>query len=142
MDLDQQVNKIKVRKITNKDIEDCYNLYMRSYNKNNSIPKYVNNDVFYVATLDNVIVGMVQVDYIDLPFENEKIAYINSVCVDPNYQGKSIAKKLMVEVLNVCKKDGCNKSILTSNNRKEIAHKLYKSLGYKIYDTNVFVKEL
>ena len=82
------------------------------------------------------------VTYIDLLFDKNKIAYINSVCVKKEYRGMHISKKILEYALKLAKSNGCNISMLTSNNKKEIANKLYQSLGYKLYNTNCYKKEL
>ena len=141
MVLDQLENEIVVREMTNDDIEEASAIYKDCFGKSIT-PDSIDNEILYVAVLDDVVVGMCQVNYLRILFKEEKAAYINSVCVNKNYQHRGIAKIMLQKVLDICKSKGCNKSILTSASKKVYANMLYKSLGYKIYETNYYFKEL
>lgn len=99
-------------------------------------------DGILLAIIDNNIVGMATIDYIFDNFLNEKIAYINNVCVDPKLQNNGIGKAIMNECERICKSNGCTKLQLTSTKKRLGAHKLYTTLGFYIYETTVFKKNI
>jgi GNAT superfamily N-acetyltransferase len=58
-------------------------------------------------------------------------AVVEYVVVDEKYRSKGIGKVLMKSVISLAKSAGCYKIMLTSDNRRERAHKFYKSLGFE-----------
>ncbi len=58
-------------------------------------------------------------------------AVVEYVVVDEKYRGKGIGKLLMESVISLVKEAGCYKIMLTSDLRRERAHKFYKSLGFE-----------
>lgn len=127
-----------------KDLEELSSLYRLCF------PEMVNSirgnccyrDNILVATIDNVIVGMVTLDYLFDNFLNEKYVYINNLCVHPDYQGKGIGMSLMETAGKMAKDNSCKYIKLTSNKRRKTAHKLYNKLGFEVYDTVVFKKNI
>lgn len=95
----------------------------------------------FVACLDNVVVGyynlMEEIDII----RDLKIFHVGYVCVDSNYRGKGIGKLMMEHAISFAKEKGAVRMELTSGNKREVAHKLYLSLGFEKRDTSVFRKE-
>jgi len=70
----------------------------------------------------------------DYPIEvSELTASINDLYVLPEFRGKGIGKKLIVESLNRLKTEGVKSVRLTVLTNNEAALKLYKKLGFKIY---------
>jgi GNAT superfamily N-acetyltransferase len=53
------------------------------------------------------------------------------VVVDEKYRSKGIGKLLMQSAISVAKEAHCYKLTLTSDVRRERAHKFYKSLGFE-----------
>ena len=58
-------------------------------------------------------------------------AVVEYVVVDEKYRSKGIGKLLMESVISLAKEAGCYKIMLTSDLRRERAHKFYKSLGFE-----------
>jgi GNAT superfamily N-acetyltransferase len=58
-------------------------------------------------------------------------AIVEYVVVDDKYRSKGIGKLIMKSVISLAKEAGCYKVVLTSDNRRERAHKFYKSLGFE-----------
>lgn len=112
---------VKILKSVNsfhKDI-DNYKVRMRVY-KNNP-------DLSLVAEEDNKIVGTV------LGQGDGRIGLVWSLAVLPEYQGKGIGKRLMIEIEKKLKKRKCvGISLLTQKNRKRAIH-MYKRMGYKLF---------
>lgn len=61
-----------------------------------------------------------------LPF-----AVVEYVVVDGNYRSKGIGNLMMESVKSLAKEAGCYKIMLTSDLRRERAHKFYKSVGFE-----------
>lgn len=139
--MDQLENRIIIRRMSDDDINCIADIYEKCFGVRR-LPKSVGNLMLYVAVLDDNIVGMCQIDYLYLLYEEEKIAYVNSVCVHSDYQNRGIARVMLSKVLDICKSDGCTKSILTCNSKRVYANKLYKSLGYEKSMTNLYFKML
>lgn len=95
-----------------------------------------------LAIVNDTIVGMVTIDYLYDNFLNEKTGYITNVCVDPSFQNKRIGYAIMAECEKICQKERCMRMQLTSNRKRIFAHKLYSKLGFYIYDTEVFKKNI
>lgn len=75
-------------------------------------------------------------DYLPKDLENYFDGKVSILLVDKNYRGKSIGKKLLLEVFNLAKKDNMkNLQILTD---ESCNYKFYESCGCKkIYETIV-----
>jgi GNAT superfamily N-acetyltransferase len=58
-------------------------------------------------------------------------AVVEYVVVDEKYRSKGIGKLMMNSVKSFAKEAGCYKIMLTSDNRRDRAHKFYKSLGFE-----------
>lgn len=89
-----------------------------------------------VYELDGNVVGYLNVTKDFDVIKNFKYAWINFVCVDPDYRGQGIGKKMMLDTIDRC--SDCKVIRLTSNPKRETANKMYLDLGFEIYDTNLF----
>jgi GNAT superfamily N-acetyltransferase len=58
-------------------------------------------------------------------------AVVEYVVVDEKYRSQGIGRLLMEYVISVAKEAGCYKIMLTSDNRRDRAHKFYNSLGFE-----------
>lgn len=63
---------------------------------------------------------------------------VEDVVVDKEYRGQGIGKRLMELIVAEAKRLGLEKLELTSNPARKAANKLYKSLGFKRKETNVY----
>jgi GNAT superfamily N-acetyltransferase len=61
-----------------------------------------------------------------LPF-----AVVEYVVVDEKYRSQGIGRLMMESVKSLAKEAGCYKIMLTSDLRRERAHKFYKSVGFE-----------
>lgn len=131
-----------VRRINKNDLEKVKNIYAEAFDTEVLVQiDYINQDI-YVVCKDDLILGMCIVNYIDDIFVGKRTAYINAVCVDKQYRKHGVATFMLGEIEKMCIEDGCTEIMLTSSSKRVNANKLYKELGYNIYDTNVFKKEL
>ena len=65
-------------------------------------------------------------------------AWVEDVVVDGAERGKGIGEKLIRAAINRAKSEGCRTVDLTSNPKREAAHRLYKRCGFEIRETCVF----
>lgn len=140
MDLDQlEQSKINVREMNEGDIQSLRRIYSESFEIDVPLDIEFRNNI-YVVSLENKIVGMCTIDYIDDVFVSKKIAFINSVCVSKDYRNKGVATFLLKRVEKIAKNNGATQLMLTSSDKRKQAIRLYKNLGFEVYKTNVFKK--
>lgn len=78
----------------------------------------------YVAVLENKVVGTFELLIMDnLAHQGVPSGIIEDVAVSEDYQGKGIGKEMMRFAMKVCKDFGCYKVTLSSNLKRENAHK-------------------
>jgi ribosomal protein S18 acetylase RimI-like enzyme len=65
-------------------------------------------------------------------------AHIEDLVVDKDMRNRGIARALMNKALESAQSSGADGVILTSNSRRYPAIKLYESLGFKKWETNLF----
>jgi len=70
------------------------------------------------------------------------VAKIEDIVVDEKYRGQGLGKKMMQELIEIAKKKKLKIVNLTSRPERVGARKLYKSLGFKLLETNVYKLEL
>jgi GNAT superfamily N-acetyltransferase len=56
---------------------------------------------------------------------------VEDVAVDPRYQGQGIGRAMMQHALALCREAGCYKLALSSNLKRQDAHRFYESLGFE-----------
>ena len=96
----------------------------------------------FVACFNDDIVGYFYLtENIDI-IRNFKTYHVEYVCVDSQHRGQGIGKKMMEYAIQYAKDHQAVRMELTSGNQREVAHKLYLSLGFEKRDTSVFRKEL
>lgn len=89
---------------------------------------------------NNQIFGMASLHIVRTLFGLKGI--IENVVVDKEYRGKGFGKQLVNGLIKEAKKKGIKQIDLTSRPERESANKLYKSLGFKKRETNVYRLEL
>lgn len=95
------------------------------------IKSYPNYNV-YVAESNGEIVGTFALMIMDnLAHMGTPSALVEDVVVKENLQGRGIGKQMMMFVMDYCKSIGCYKVALSSNLKRESAHRFYESLGFK-----------
>jgi len=56
---------------------------------------------------------------------------VEDVAVEPSRQGKGVGRAMMAHAIEPCRKAGCYKLALSSNLKREGAHRFYESLGFE-----------
>ena len=131
---------MEIREYRKEDAKELLNLFNKCFNYNYKVIDMERTGMIYVVVIDNKIVGMAIIDILNDIFKNIKYGYVNDVCIDPDYQGQGLSKKLMNKILEYGISNNLEYIMLTSNKKRIAAHGLYKSMGYEIVDTCVFKK--
>lgn len=86
----------------------------------------------YVAILGGEIVGTYALAVLDnLAHHGARSGLIEDVVVSDKLQGQGIGRQMIHDALNRCREDGCYKAALSSNLKRERAHRFYESLGFE-----------
>ncbi len=89
-----------------------------------------------VAKLDGAIVGSLTLAIFPIPTGVR--AWIEDVVVDEGVRGQGIGVALNEEALKVARDKGARTVDLTSRPSREAANRLYRRLGFKQRETNVY----
>ena len=65
-------------------------------------------------------------------------SWIEDVVVDASGRGKGTGEALSKHALNLAKSEGAKTVDLTSRPSREAANRLYKRVGFKLRETNVY----
>lgn len=82
------------------------------------------------------IVGMCTLVIYRIPYK--KKGWIEDVVVDRNYRAMGIGTIMLKNVIQFARNQGVSSLNLTSRPTREIANKLYNSLGFNKVETNVY----
>ena len=86
---------------------------------------------FYIARLDDEVVGTFSLLIMDnLGHCGAKSGLVEGVAVKHERQGQGIGKQMMEYAMAVCREHDCYKMSLSSNIKREQAHRFYESLGF------------
>jgi len=94
---------------------------------------------FYVALVDDTLAGMMSVIPYRTAVKNK--LWIEDVCVLSDYRGMGLGRKLIEFAMSDSEEYfGTGTFWLTSRPSRTAARNLYKSLGFKEYNTGIFFK--
>ena len=86
----------------------------------------------FVAEQDSRAVGTYALLIMDnLAHKGARSAVVEAVAVRPSCQGQGIGKAMMRHAMDVCRQNGCYKVALSSNQKREDAHRFYEKLGFE-----------
>lgn len=131
-----------VREVDVNDLEQAKIIYCESFNKEYKDINIDINGTILGLYLDNKLIGITQIDYINNYFENKKIAYINSFCISNQYRNQGYGDYLLNKCINIIRDNGADVIKLTSNKNRVYAHMLYRKNEFEIVDTVILKKEL
>ena len=98
------------------------------FHKMNEYPNYH----LLVAEDTGLVVGTLIIAILPgFAHNTQPFAVVEYVVVDEKYRSKGIGKKMMEAVKSYAKMAGCYKIMLTSDQRRERAHKFYRSIGFE-----------
>ena len=85
-----------------------------------------------VATVEGEIVGTYVLAIMEkLGKRGTPAGVVEDVAVAPSRQGQGIGRAMMEHAREACRRAGCYKLALSSNLRREDAHRFYDSLGFE-----------
>jgi len=85
-----------------------------------------------VALIDGEIAGTYSLVILEkLGKRGARSGVVEDVGVPPQRQGQGIGRAMMAHALEECRKAGCYKLALSSNVKREGAHRFYESLGFE-----------
>lgn len=86
----------------------------------------------YVATIEQSIVGTFALLIMDkLAHGGAPSGIVEDVVVHSDWQGKGIGAEMMRFAMEQCSKAGCYKLALSSDLKREAAHRFYENLGFQ-----------
>lgn len=90
------------------------------------------NYTIYVAATEGEIIGTFSLLIMDnLAHMGAPSGIVEDVAVHSSRRGQGIGKQMMQFAMQQCQKAGCYKLVLSSNLRRELAHKFYDQLGFQ-----------
>jgi GNAT superfamily N-acetyltransferase len=85
----------------------------------------------YVAVVDGRVVGTYELFLLDnMAKRGRRSGVVEDVAVLPAYQGRGVGKAMMQDAMERCRRAGCYKMMLSSNENRKSAHAFYESLGF------------
>jgi len=115
-------------------IEEARSIFVRM----KSYPDYT----VYVAMLSGSVIGTFELLIMDnLAHMGSPSGVLEDVVVHRDWQGKGVGKQMVQFAMDRCRERGCYKLALSSNLRRETAHRFYEGLGFRRHGYS-FVVEL
>lgn len=86
----------------------------------------------FVASVEGSFAGTYALIILDnLAKRGAKAGVVEDVAVLPEYQGRGVGRAMMEHAREECKRAGCYKLTLSSNLKREAAHRFYDALGFE-----------
>ena len=120
-------------------INECFNINISPINVLDSKSRNVR---FLCALENDIVIGNIMITTLFDPVKNVKSYYLNYVSVLEKYRNKGIATALLKYVEYLAIKENISYIELTSNSKRIDATRLYLKQGYKIRETNIFLKRM
>ena len=144
--------RLRVREATHEDLRAVLDLYAQPtldddrhvsleeaeeiYDQMRAYPDYR----LYVAEMDGRVVGtFTMIVMRNLSHCGARSALVESVAVDPAWQGRGVGRHMMHYARERAARNGCYKLALSSNAKREAAHAFYESLGFERHGYSFWV---
>lgn len=72
----------------------------------------------------------------------KKFAILENVVVKSGLRGQGLGRKMLGEALELAKGENCYKLMLSSNIKRQDAHRFYENLGFKQHGISFMVEDL
>ena len=90
------------------------------------------NNMVYVAQVDGVVIGCLQVTFIaNLSLEGGRRALIEAVRIADSHQGRGLGRAIMNYIIDIAREKRCKIVQLTSNKQRSDAIQFYEQLGFQ-----------
>ena len=135
------VDNIEIRMYENKDLEGVNKVLQESFSvqKEELVGEEFKE---IVAVLNNKVVGYLLLTKVFNPIAKRIVYYVDYVCVEENYRGHEIGKKLLDYAYEVAKKEKATYLQLTCSRFRVAAHKLYEKCNFIRRDSDIYRKEI
>ena len=90
----------------------------------------IKNSLVIVAEIDDIIVGYLLAEEIQIPYYSFKIAELCNMCVDENYRKQGIGRALYENFEIYYKSKNIDKFMVTASFKNESAKNFYKKMGF------------
>ncbi len=125
------INTSNTVHLTENDESNLLSLYQEAYPEGYFVPYMLKSNKYYGVKQDNKIVSVAGVHVFSKLYN---IAVLGNITTHPNYRGRGLAKKCIIELLKSF--DGeVNQIGLNVKKDNYIALQLYKNLGFKVHST-------
>jgi L-amino acid N-acyltransferase YncA len=137
-----KVMNIEIKEAKKEDLPYVLSLYADIDNENfltiekaekilDKMQSYPNYKI-YVAKYNDKIVGTFSLSIMDnIAHLGKASGLVEDVVVEKSMRSKGIGRKMMEYALEICKKNNCYKMSLSSNLKRERAHRFYENLGFE-----------
>lgn len=92
--------------------------------------RYPNYRCYLVFDGDEAIGTFSLLIFPTLVHDGRNDALVEGVVVAPAYRGRGVGRAMMQEAMRLAAKAGCYKLALSSNSKREDAHRFYRALGF------------
>ncbi len=132
--------RIKIRKAEKTDLKEIAKIFKTEYakkpynekwTKKNALRKiknYFNNNIIYIAELDNKLIGFIIAG--TFLWDRGKVAIINEIVISKEFQGQGIGGILLNKGEDYFKNKKINEIFLFTNPSSK-AYNIYRHFGYK-----------
>lgn len=95
----------------------------------------------YVAQQDGSIVGTYALLIMHtLGSRCAPAGIVEDVVVDESARGGGVGRAMMLDAMQRCRDAGCYKLVLSSNDKRQAAHRFYEALGFAKHGTSFMVE--
>lgn len=103
------------------------NYFMEVFNRN-----IHSATIFYwVIAMDKKVIGFISMHIQDLLHHEGRVAEVQELCVDLNYQNKGFGKILLEQAVLEAKQQQCALIEVAANRKREAAHRFYEREGWE-----------
>jgi len=143
---------LQIRAATEADLQSILDLYVEVEDDNRVLSIEKARSVFtrmqsypdykvYVAVLGGSVVGTFALLIMDnLAHMGAPSGVVEDVVVRRDWQRKGLGKQMMRFAMNRCRERGCYKLALSSNLKREAAHRFYDDLGFQRHGYSFIVQ--
>ena len=133
---------IVIRKYRDNDFERVNHILNEAFSCEKSHNFVSDTYTELVACIDEKVVGYLLLTKVLNPIKNFSYMLVDYVSVDSRFRGVGVGAKLMTFAYEIAKDLNCQYLQLTCSRFREDAHRLYKSQGYVMRDSDIFRKEI
>ncbi|MCX7858254.1 MAG: GNAT family N-acetyltransferase [Deltaproteobacteria bacterium] len=138
-------DSLKIREANPQDIHEILSLYASINDEGETIDinealslfekmkSYPYHKVFVVEKNERVLAtfALTIIDY--MAHGGKKVGILEDLVVEERHRRKGIGTEILKFAISECRKNGCYKLALSSNLRREKAHRFYEKNGFKLH---------